>query len=116
MGVMFRRADNSRVAGWDQLRQRLMGDDGKPMLYIFKNCTDTIRTLPVLVHDKHRIEDVCTDSEDHCADEIRYACMARPYTRKKPEIEEDIWRPPTIEEMMQGMDRANSNKPQGWRL
>tara|TARA_R100001163_G_scaffold447_1_gene653 strand:+ start:3924 stop:5360 length:1437 start_codon:yes stop_codon:yes gene_type:complete len=116
MGVMFRRADNSRIAGWDQLRQRLMGDDGKPMLYIFKNCTDTIRTLPVLVHDKHRIEDVCTDSEDHCADEIRYACMARPYTRKKPEIEEDIWRPPTIEEMMQGMDRTNSNKPQGWRL
>ena len=114
MGVRFRRADNSRVAGWDQVRQRLIGDDGAPMLYVFEDCVDTIRTLPVLTHDKHRVEDVDTTQEDHAADDIRYACMARPYQRRAPEIEEDPWRPPTIDEMMAGLDYAD--KPQGWRL
>jgi len=114
MGVKFRRADNSRVAGWDQVRQRLIGDDGIPMLYVSTECTDTIRTLPVLTHDKHRVEDIDTTQEDHAADEIRYACMARPYQRRAPDIEEDIWRPATIDEMMAGLD--NATKPQGWRM
>ena len=115
MGVRFRRADNSRVAGWDQVRQRLIGDDGIPMMYFFKTCVDTIRTLPVLQHDKHRVEDIKTDNcEDHCADEIRYSAQSRPYQRRVPEIEEDPWRPPTIDEMMAGLD--NATKPSGWRL
>ena len=115
MGVKFRRADNSRISGWDQVRQRLIGDDGIPMLYVFSECTDTIRTLPVLQHDKNRVEDIKTDNcEDHAADEIRYACMARPWQRRAPEIEDDPWRPPTVDEMMAGLD--NASKPQGWRL
>jgi hypothetical protein len=40
--------------------------------------------------------------------------MARPYQRRAPEIEEDPWRPPTIDEMMAGLD--NATKPSGWRL
>jgi hypothetical protein len=114
LGVRFRRADNSRVAGWDQVRQRLIGDDGVPMMYFFKDCIDTIRTLPVLTHDKHRMEDINTTEEDHAADEIRYACMSRPFTRKAPEIDEDIWRKPTIDEMMSGLD--NASRPSSWRL
>lgn len=84
MGVFFRPADNKRVAGngamggWDQLRQRLKGDE-KPMLYFFSTCTETIRTIPALQHDSSRAEDVDTDAEDHAADETRYACMSRPW-------------------------------------
>lgn len=84
MGVFFRPADNKRVAqsgamgGWDQLRARLKGD-GDPMLYFFSACTHTIRTLPALQHDSSRAEDIDTDSEDHAADETRYACMSRPW-------------------------------------
>jgi hypothetical protein len=114
MGVRMRRADNSRVAGWDQVRQRLIGDDGIPMLYVFSECVDTIRTLPVLTHDKHRVEDIDTTQEDHAADDIRYACMARPFQRRVPEIEEDPFRPPTIDEMMAGLDYAS--KPASRRL
>ena len=114
MGVRFRRADNSRINGWDQVRQRLIGDDGIPMLFVSSECTDTIRTLPVLTHDKHRLEDIDTTQEDHAADDIRYACMARPYQRRAPEIDDDPWRQPTIDEMMAGLDYAS--KPQGWRL
>jgi len=80
--VIFRRADNSRIAGWEQVRGRLMGHDGVPMLYTFDTCRDLIRTLPALQHDEHRAEDVDSDAEDHAPDEARYACMSRPWTRR----------------------------------
>lgn len=88
--VMWRRADNRRVAqkgamgGWDQMRARMEGEDDRPMLYVFDTCADSIRTIPSLVHDEMHPEDLDTDGEDHAADEWRYACMSRPYTRPKP--------------------------------
>ena len=99
--IIIREADNKRVAtdgaigGWDQLRSRLNGDtDERPMLYFFSTCRHTIRTLPALQHDTNRVEDLLTDSEDHCADETRYACMSRPWT-PKPKVAsgktEDRW-------------------------
>ena len=80
-GVIFRPADNSRVTGWEQVRGRLIGSDDVPMLYAFSTCTDLIRTLPALQHDEARAEDVDSDAEDHAPDELRYACMSRPWTR-----------------------------------
>jgi hypothetical protein len=87
-GSMFRRADNARVVGrgamggWDQLRGRLDGDeDGRAMLYFFETCIHAIRTLPALQHDEDRPEDLDSDMEDHAGDEIRYACMSRPWMR-----------------------------------
>jgi hypothetical protein len=75
----WRRADNKREPGWEAVRQRLVGFDGKPMLYFSDSCEDTIRTLPVLQHDSGDVEDLDTDGEDHAADELRYACMSRPW-------------------------------------
>lgn len=77
--VSWRRADNKRKAGWEQLRQRLVGVDGRPMLYFCDACEDSIRTLPVLQHDETDPEDLDTESEDHAADETRYAVMSRPW-------------------------------------
>ncbi len=51
------------------------------MIYFFSTCTDSIRTLPALQHDPVKAEDVDTEQEDHAPDEIRYACMSRPYVR-----------------------------------
>lgn len=59
-------ADNSRVAGWDQIRSRLVGMDEKPMLYVFATCLNLIRTLPALQHDERKPEDLDSDGEDHC--------------------------------------------------
>lgn len=92
-GVYFNKADNARVAqrgamgGWDQVRARLHGDGKRPALFVFSTCVDTIRTLPALQHDKNRPEDLDTNMEDHAADELRYACMARPYIKPAPEVE-----------------------------
>jgi hypothetical protein len=96
VGALFRRADNKRVSqlgalgGWDQMRQRMKGEDGRPMIYCFSTCTDSIRTIPALQHDPDKPEDLDTDGEDHAADEWRYGCMSRPYqpmkaTEKKPD-------------------------------
>lgn len=83
-GVAFRRGDNKRIAGWDQVRKRLIGDDGRPLLYVFSTCTDTIRTLPALQHDETKPEDVDTDNEDHAGDDVRLACMSRPLLGERP--------------------------------
>ena len=95
----FHAADNSRVplrgsmGGWDQLRARLVGQDGLPMIYFFSTCAASIRTIPALQHDRARMEDVDTESEDRCADDARYAAMSRPFvpvpvarTRRLPDV------------------------------
>lgn len=87
-GALFSRADNQRKPGWDAVRDRLVGDeDTGPMMYFFNTCRDSIRTLPALQHDENDPEDVDTDGEDHAGDDIRYACMSRPYKRAKPKSE-----------------------------
>jgi hypothetical protein len=78
-GVYCTRADNKRVPGWVQVRNRLIGEDGKPMLFVFSTCTALIRTLPALQHSDAKPEDVDTDGEDHAPDETRYACQSRPW-------------------------------------
>lgn len=80
----WRKADNKRQPGWQQIRHRLAGVDGVPMLYIGDRCEDTLRTLPVLQHDDKDPEDLDTDGEDHAADELRYACMSRPWSPAPP--------------------------------
>lgn len=55
------------------------GNEEGPLLYIVETCVDAIRTIPVVQHDKNNAEDLDTDQEDHALDDIRYACMSRPY-------------------------------------
>lgn len=80
-GVVWRRAENKRISGWDQVRSRLRGrcvdsqkgivvlPDGsieeqvlsekwEPMLYVTENCTQLIRTLPIQERDETDWEDV----------------------------------------------------------
>jgi hypothetical protein len=49
------------------------------MIFFFDTCRDTLRTLPMMQHDEVNPEDLDTDSEDHAVDEVRYACMSRPF-------------------------------------
>jgi hypothetical protein len=89
-GIHFKPADNKRIGragamgGWDEMRQRIRGNAGVPMLYVFDTCRDFLRTIPTLQHDPMRAEDLDTNSEDHIADEARYACMSRPWVPPAP--------------------------------
>lgn len=82
-GPRFKMADTSRVTGWQQVRGRLNGEDGRPMLYVTEDCRDFIRTFPALQNDPHKMEDVDSSGEDHIGDETRYMCMARPWSTVK---------------------------------
>ena len=85
-GVYFTPGDNSRLAGWMQLHERLrFSEDGTAGMYVFKTCRDFIRTFPALVYDERHVEDVATDTEDHQGDEARYFAMARPITARVPQ-------------------------------
>lgn len=77
--VYFTPGDNQRIPGWMQMHYRLAFDEnGFPMMYVFSNCKAFIRTVPTLIYDEHKVEDLDTEGEDHIADETRYMCMARP--------------------------------------
>lgn len=85
-GLSFFKGDNARIAGWQQVHNRLrFNEEGKSNLYVFKTCKDFIRTVPTLIYDEHKAEDLDTEGEDHIADETRYMCMARPIEPVKTE-------------------------------
>jgi hypothetical protein len=52
--------------------------DGIPWLTVSPECPYTVRTIPALVSDSHKPEDVDSDGEDHAADALRYFVMSRP--------------------------------------
>ncbi len=82
--VYFQPGDHQRIPGWMQMHHRLAFDEnGYPMMYVFKNCKAFIRTVPSLIYDEHKVEDLDTEGEDHVADETRYFCMMRPITPRR---------------------------------
>ena len=77
--ISFDKAKHDRLNGKMQCHNRLAFDDnGVPMFYCFSTCKHFIRTVPNLVYDDTKVEDVDTDGEDHVYDEWRYACMEYP--------------------------------------
>ena len=65
----------------------MFDDEGLPMMYVFKNCKQFIRTMPLLQYSETVPEDLDTKQEDHIADETRYFCMTNPITPVKVKIE-----------------------------
>jgi len=94
-GVFFEKGDHKRIPGWMQVHYRMAFDEnGYPMLYVFKNCRAFIRTIPGLMYDENRVEDLDTDGEDHVADEVRYFCMARPIAPRMAAQPDDYYLTP----------------------
>ena len=110
----WRKADNKRLPGWEQIQLRLRGEHFVPMLYFVESCEDTTRTLPVLQHDEKNVEDLDTTAEDHAADQVRYAVMSRPWFPmgvKKPE--NDFTKPLlacTLNEIIERRTKARLNE------
>lgn len=89
-GVYFSPGDNQRIPGWMQIHYRMAFDEnGYPMMYVFNNCKGFIRTIPTLLYDEHKVEDLDTEGEDHIADETRYFCMSRPIKPRQVAIPDD---------------------------
>lgn len=83
-GVIFHKADNTRLPGKMEVHERLrFNDSGKPGMYVFNTCYDWIRTVPNLPYDMKKTEDVDSDAEDHDYDATRYFFMDHPMTPKQ---------------------------------
>ena len=84
-GIYFTPGDHERIAGWMQCHYRLQFDEnGYPRMYVFEGCNGFLRTIPLMMYDAHKVEDLDTSMEDHIADEWRYMCMARPVQPMRP--------------------------------
>ena len=93
--VWFSPGDHQRIPGWMQCHYRLQFDEtGVPMMYVFDTCRAFLRTVPTMVYDPNRPEDLDTSQEDHVADEWRYFCMARPIRPIIREEQQRIWTNP----------------------
>ena len=85
-GVTCVPGDNGRISGWRmvheylRVRQEPVGGElvDTARLRVFRTCPNVIRTLPGMVYDTHRAEDLDSSGEDHAADMLRYAIMSRP--------------------------------------
>ncbi|MBQ9228765.1 MAG: terminase family protein [Eubacterium sp.] len=83
--IHFKPGKNDRLSGLMQYHYRLHFDgDGECMLQVFKDCKQIIRTLPALVYDESRAEDIDTDGEDHLYDAIRYGLMEHTVAPRVP--------------------------------
>lgn len=72
-GIMWLPASNRRVDGWNLMHQYLRYTNSEPpKLLYFNTCFDSVRTIPTLVHDEHKPEDLNSMGEDHAADVDRY--------------------------------------------
>ena len=81
--VYFTKGDHARLAGKMQFHYRLAFDTmGIPMFYCFKSCKHFIRTIPILIYDEKKAEDIDTTLEDHIYDEARYLFMEHPLNPK----------------------------------
>lgn len=70
----------SRIAKWNLVRQALHFEKDEqgnitrlPKMRVFSTCVNGIRTIPAMVHDKLKPEDLDTDAEDHWCDAL--ACF-----------------------------------------
>ena len=83
-GCRWRPSDRSagaRVAGKNQLHQRLQVNDGtgQPGIVFFNNCRQIIADLPVIPSDPKGSDDIDPRyRSDHAYDSIRYGVMSRP--------------------------------------
>ena len=107
-GITFFPASNRRVDGWGLFHQYLRWEEFiKPKLQFFKTCVNSIRTIPSLIHDELKGEDVDTDGEDHAGDATRYFLMSL-HERVSPKPLNDIEK-----KLKQMKERDN---PQPWTL
>lgn len=90
--VSFGECSKGRLEGANAFKERLLGYKNSkgvvvPGIRFFSTCIHTIRTIPMIGHDKHNPELYDTTAEDHCCDAVIYGCLSRPYATPRPKAE-----------------------------
>ena len=93
--VSWYKGDHTRLTGKMQIHYRLAFDDnGIPMFQVFNTCRNFIRTMPALVYDEKKVEDIDTTQEDHIYDMTRYVLMESPISPRQNMAEPAPWSDP----------------------
>ena len=88
--IHFKPGKNDRLSGLMQFHYRMHFDEnGECLFQVFNTCKQTIRTLPALVYDEKKVEDINTEGEDHIYDAIRYGLMEYTVAPRKPKAVKD---------------------------
>lgn len=88
--IHFKPGKNDRLSGLMQFHYRMHFDEnGECLFQVFSTCKQTIRTLPALVYDEKKVEDINTEGEDHIYDAIRYGLMEYTVAPRKPKTIKD---------------------------
>lgn len=124
-GVTWLPASNRRIDGWNLMHQYLdWNEKKKPQLRYFSTCYDSIKTIPNLIHDDHKPEDLDTKGEDHAADVDRYFLVTlherksnKPLTNAEKTLERikkskglDVVQPSVLNDFYSGKFYRNSMK------
>lgn len=90
-GIIFFKADSSRVNGWMATQEWLKLNNGEPKLRIFNTCHNLITNLPLLQRDEKNPSDAATEphSITHITDALRYFCITRPVLSKDADTRTD---------------------------
>jgi terminase large subunit-like protein len=76
----FEKAANKRPARWAIMDNWMRtAPDGLPYWMITRDCINLIRTIPLMVPDPHKLEDLDTTLEDHAVDSCSYALEYIPW-------------------------------------
>lgn len=83
--IRMEAANNDRLDGWRRCHEYLAYEESEPgklaispLMVISESCRNLIRTLPMMIHDDIKVEDLDSDGEDHWVDAWRYMCATRP--------------------------------------
>lgn len=76
----FDKAANKRPARWAIMDNWMrIAPDGLPYWMITRDCTNLIRTIPLMIPAEHNMEDLDTTLEDHAVDSVSYALQYIPW-------------------------------------
>jgi hypothetical protein len=105
--ILLQKADHNRITGWGRCREFLQ----KRQFEVFRTCHNFIRTIPAMIHDESRVEDLDKQGEDHCADSWRYMLMSRSSITDRPEPDpEFVVRPRTHKRAVEQMERVQKER------
>ena len=75
-------------SGISTVKRYLKDGEGKPHLFIFKNCTNLIREFKSYWWGD---QDLPIKNDDHSLDELRYYLMSKPKIPQKNEIKNELY-------------------------
>jgi phage terminase large subunit len=124
-GIVLTRANNDRVQGWYNVKEWLKPIERRDeqtgeliktaRLKIFKNCTNLIRTIPLLQHDEKDPNDVANEPHEltHAPDALRYFCSMRIAPPRMPPKPVDTSMEARVQRHIQELEKKLKQKRKG---